>query len=120
MKFPDFDNFDIDSFGSEEFENGVAFKFGMKPKKNLIVTKTFPAKPEWLAKFEELKEIAHELSQKMKRASSMRNALWSEIELSLESYDNLRFNEESKEIEQMREQGKGDDKGLIKSPIQFG
>lgn len=125
MNMPDFD--DIENMDIKEIEGGLAIRMHLKNKgssedKDVIVKKSLPAKPEWIKEFDSLHEETDHIGKMIKRASARRSKLWAEVELSLESYGNLRYNDSLKEIEICGNKNDSEEKKkrLIKSPIQPG
>lgn len=71
-------------------------------KKNQVVKRIIPAKPEWVKRFTELHEIAKELSAGHKKVDSGRALLWGMIHEELDNYEeDMHYNTEKQVIEVM-------------------
>ncbi len=69
-----------------------------------IVVKTIKAKPEWVKRFTDLEDIAHQEAILTSKRKNLRDALWGMIHEDLDVYDaHLRYNDETREIEVLEE-----------------
>lgn len=80
-----------------------------------VVVKTVPAKADWKKRWKELKALAIEGDKISNKVSALKRSFWADVELSMDDYSDMRYNESTEEIEILGDPNK--DKTSIKSPF---
>lgn len=94
----------------EMFKKFLDDEYNMKDK---VVKKSVPAKKEWVAKWKTIKALTEEVNEKGKKLNALKHNFWSEVELELNNYSQMRYNTKTNEIEIMTNQ----EDGAIPSPF---
>lgn len=85
--------------------------------KNRTVKKSVPAKKEWKAKHKEMHALFDEYKEKKARAEATKKNFWSEIELTLNEFGDMRYNTETDEIDILEDADTTVKRRGVKSPF---